>query len=138
MSQDLYERAKSIVAEALTRPPAERPAFLDAACGQDQALRREVDSWLAAAGQAGSFLEGQTVKHVWRYNGEVMAEVPFSVGGARWRAYSSKRVFPGAEGRWTVSVVDASGNVLNESSLGSAFAGGESAPQPPPAAVDQD
>jgi surface antigen len=78
-------------------------------------------------------LEGRAVKHVWRYNGEVVAEIPFTVAAERWRAYSSKRVTPGADGRWTVSVVDESGKALHESSLGSAYAGGSESAPPPPA-----
>ena len=42
---------------ALECPVAERAAFLAEACGDDAALRREVDSLLAQAGAASSFLE---------------------------------------------------------------------------------
>ena len=31
------------------------------------------------------FLEGRTIVHRWEYNGRVVAEVPFKVGGPRWR-----------------------------------------------------
>lgn len=41
---------------ALDRPPAERRAFLDAACAGDQRLRREVESLLDADARAGAFL----------------------------------------------------------------------------------
>jgi len=43
--------------EALDRPPAERPAFLDSACAGDTALRREVERLLAADAAGSSFLE---------------------------------------------------------------------------------
>ena len=36
-------------------------------------------------------MAGETVIHRWEFGGEVLAEVPFEVGGPRWRAYSSKR-----------------------------------------------
>ena len=57
-------------------------------------------------------MEGQTVTHRWEHNGEMMAEVPFQVGGPRWRVYSSKNLAPTWTGEWKVSVVDASGNTL--------------------------
>ncbi len=50
-------------------------------------------------------LEGRTVVHRWQYKGEVMAEVPFAVGGPRWRVHSSKALDPSWLGEWTVSVV---------------------------------
>src|SRR6516162_6297992 len=37
--------------------PGERRAYLDEACGDDQALRRRVEALLRVAEQAGSFLE---------------------------------------------------------------------------------
>jgi len=57
-------------------------------------------------------LEGETVVHRWEYDGNVMAEVAFEVGAARWRASSSKNLDPSWLGEWSVSVVDAQGNVL--------------------------
>jgi hypothetical protein len=51
-------------------------------------------------------LEGQIVTHRWEYNGKVMAEVKFKVGGPRWRVYSSKNLLPEWLGKWTVVVTD--------------------------------
>ncbi len=51
-------------------------------------------------------LQGRTVVHRWRHEGRTVAEVPFAVGGPRWRVYSRKRLDPGSVGRWTVVVVD--------------------------------
>lgn len=51
-------------------------------------------------------LQGRTVTHRWKHEGKVVAEVPFRVGGPRWRVYSRKTLGPGAIGRWTVVVVD--------------------------------
>ncbi len=62
-------------------------------------------------------LEGYTLRHRWEYGGQVIAEVPFVVGGPRWRVYSSKRLVPDWIGEWTVSVVDASGRVLERHTL---------------------
>lgn len=57
-------------------------------------------------------LEGETVMHQWEYNGEVMAVVPFEVGGPRWRVNSSKELDPGRLGEWTVRVILGEGNEL--------------------------
>jgi hypothetical protein len=62
-------------------------------------------------------LDGQTVKHRWRYQGEVVAEVAFNVKGARWRVWSSKQLQPEQLGTWTVEVVNGSGDVIASSSI---------------------
>ncbi len=54
-------------------------------------------------------LTGRTVTHRWEYEGRVMAEIPFKVGGPRWRVYSKKTLLPTQLGKWTVVVVDESG-----------------------------
>ncbi len=56
--------------------------------------------------------EGDTVIHRWEWNGDVMAEVTFEVGGPRWRVYSTKSLDPSWLGEWTVTTVDSSGRVL--------------------------
>ncbi len=53
-----------------------------------------------------------TVTHRWLFDGKVMAEVAFNVGGPRWRVYSSKQMLPEWDGDWTVEVVDQSGVVV--------------------------
>lgn len=58
-------------------------------------------------------LAGHTITHRWEYAGEVVAEVPFEVGGPRWRVYSKKRLLPTQAGKWSVVVVDESGWVLH-------------------------
>lgn len=60
-------------------------------------------------------LDGQIVTHRWEYNGQVMAEVTFKVGGPRWRIYSSKNLLPEWVGKWTVMVVDQSGSPIKAS-----------------------
>lgn len=54
----------------------------------------------------------RSVTHIWKYNNEVMAEVPFNVGGPRWRVWSSKQMLPGWTGEWQVEVVDDTGAVI--------------------------
>jgi hypothetical protein len=61
--------------------------------------------------------EGQTLVHRWEFKGEVMAEVPFRVGGPRWRVYSSKNLEPSWLGEWTVKVVDEAGTILTSKSF---------------------
>ncbi|HEX7878496.1 MAG TPA: serine/threonine-protein kinase [Candidatus Eisenbacteria bacterium] len=50
-----------LLAEALALPEAERPAFLDRACGADTALRGEIDSLLAAHPGAQRFFDAPLV-----------------------------------------------------------------------------
>ncbi len=51
--------AEEIFHQALARPPAERPAFLAAACGGDEPLQRRVQALLHAHDNPGSFLAQQ-------------------------------------------------------------------------------
>src|SRR6185295_13117200 len=53
MDSERWHEVDRLFADALDRPPAERPAYLDEACGGDAVLRREVER-LLAADQAGS------------------------------------------------------------------------------------
>lgn len=81
-----------------------------------------VDSVPADVGTVYFFTElrnftDQTVTHRWTYHGQVMAEVPFNVRGARWRVWSSKNLQPIWTGDWTVTVVDAQGNELAKKTL---------------------
>jgi len=62
-------------------------------------------------------MSGKTVSHRWLYDGVVKAEVPFEIGGPRWRVWSSKSMLPGWTGRWTVQVVDENDQVLVEDHL---------------------
>ena len=73
---------------------------------------------------------GATIIHRWEWNGRMMAEVPFEVGGPRWRIYSSKTLAPSWLGEWTVALVDAAGQVLSRES----FRYVEAEPPPPAAA----
>ncbi len=57
-------------------------------------------------------LEGDTVTHRWEYNGQVMGEVPFQIGGPRWRVWSSKQLMPTWLGEWSVEVVKGDGEVI--------------------------
>ena len=52
-----FEKVSGVFHAALERAPADRCAFLDAACAGDAALRAEVDSLLAANNESSDFLE---------------------------------------------------------------------------------
>ncbi len=52
-----WNEVDRLFAEALDRPTAERPAFLDTACAGDAALRGEVEQLLAADAEGCGFLE---------------------------------------------------------------------------------
>ena len=57
MTPDRERDIERMCQAALECPVAERAGFLAEACGDDAALRREVESLLAQAGAASSFLE---------------------------------------------------------------------------------
>ena len=57
-------------------------------------------------------LKDQEVIHRWTFNGQVMAEVPFQVGGERWRVWSTKQLQPIWLGSWQVDVVAKDGTIL--------------------------
>ena len=44
-----WKRIKSLLGEALDRPVADRPAFLDEVCGSDLNLRAEIERLLGGA-----------------------------------------------------------------------------------------
>lgn len=62
-------------------------------------------------------LNGHTIIHRWEYNGQVLAEISFQVGGNRWRTWSSKNILPSWTGKWQVSVLDEGGNIIEQSSF---------------------
>ncbi|WP_409424332.1 DUF2914 domain-containing protein [Pseudoalteromonas sp. RW-H-Ap-1] len=57
-------------------------------------------------------LQGQQVKHVWLFEGEVMAEVALKVTSPRYRTYSTKNIMDTQLGHWRVDVVDENGLLI--------------------------
>ena len=57
MTPDEWRRVKDALSAVMKQPPAERPDALDAVCGGDAALRREIDELLASRDAMGGFLE---------------------------------------------------------------------------------
>jgi hypothetical protein len=62
-------------------------------------------------------MSGETVTHIWEYEGQVIAEVLFEIGSDRWRTWSSKQLLPSMTGPWRVLVIDAQGNLLSTDSI---------------------
>src|SRR6185503_9280931 len=58
MDPKRWHEVDNLFEEALDRPPAERPAFLDSACAGDTALRGEVERLLATDEEGAGFLTG--------------------------------------------------------------------------------
>jgi hypothetical protein len=57
MSDERSHRISDLYDRALAHPPAERERFLHDACGDDDVLRREVESLLALESDSEKFLE---------------------------------------------------------------------------------
>ena len=56
MSED-WQKVKELFHAAIEREPLKRPGFLIQACSGDEALRREVESLIAAHEKPGSFVD---------------------------------------------------------------------------------
>jgi hypothetical protein len=80
---------------------------------------------------------GQTVTHRWERQGEVIAEVPFQVGGPRWRVYSRKKLLPGWTGDWTVTVLDGEGDAVETWRFTYAAAPAKASPRPAETAPEE-
>jgi len=57
MNPERWRQIKEVLHHAVDLAPSERTAFLDRSCNGDVEFRREVDELIAAASQAGEFLE---------------------------------------------------------------------------------
>jgi Tol biopolymer transport system component len=88
-----WQRVGDIYHEAVALGADERAAFLDAACGNDADVRREVESLLAHAGEASGFLETPALELA----GRALAARTASLIGQRLGQYEI-RSFIGAGG----------------------------------------
>jgi len=61
-------------------------------------------------------LQGKRITHRWSFNGNVIYQKGFAVGGSRWRVWTEKAITP-FDGVVTVELVDATGNILQSSSI---------------------
>lgn len=64
MTPEAWQRVKDVCGGALELPPEQRAAYLAVACGDDRALRAEVESLLGADARAGSFIEAPALEHL--------------------------------------------------------------------------
>ncbi len=64
MTDESWDKAKRIFADAIKVAPAKRLPFLDEACGNDAEMRREVESLLNSFDDARSFMEQSAVHEV--------------------------------------------------------------------------
>jgi len=62
MNPERWKQVDDLLQATLARPPGDREAFLQKACGDDEALEQEVRSLLAAQQEAGSFLENPALE----------------------------------------------------------------------------
>ena len=64
LTPEQLQKVETIFEGALERDPLERDSFLDAACADDKALRKAVDSLIQSYKQAGNFLETPVIQEV--------------------------------------------------------------------------
>ncbi len=64
MNPEQWQQVKAIFDAALKREPSELSAFLDKVCGDDEFLRREVETLLASSEHTGSFMERAAVSEI--------------------------------------------------------------------------
>src|SRR5262245_3851794 len=98
MTNERWQRIKAVFEATVGQPPSERTAFLAAAAGDDEALRAEVESLLAAdsadgvldrlTGVAGSVQATPSVQHIGQY--EVVALIGAGSMGEVYRARDTK------------------------------------------------
>lgn len=50
--------------------------------------------------------QGQIITHRWEYEGKLIMEKTFKIGGPRWRVYSKQDLDPDMTGTWTVVIRD--------------------------------
>jgi hypothetical protein len=53
-----------------------------------------------------------SIRHVWSFGDQMMAEVTLPIKSVKWRTYSSKRILPQWIGSWRVDIQDANGQTL--------------------------
>src|SRR5262245_57890599 len=78
MTPEQWKEVGPIFNAAVALRLEERSSFLDHACGQNEALRHEVESLLSLEGEAGSFLNSHAMEDAARML--VNAEPRFSAG----------------------------------------------------------
>jgi len=62
-------------------------------------------------------LAGEVITHRWMYQGQIIFEKKFHIGGDRWRIWSYKTLDPRYTGKATVQVLNSEGRVIGENHL---------------------
>ncbi|MBQ4834103.1 DUF2914 domain-containing protein [Pseudoalteromonas sp. MMG010] len=57
-------------------------------------------------------MQGQKIKHLWQYEGNVVAEIPLNITTPRYRTFSKKHIMASQLGHWRVDVIDEMGNLI--------------------------
>ena len=78
MERDRWQEIERLYHAALERPESQRGAFLKEACGDDSALRDEVESLLAEGGHGASIIESPAIEVA----AKVLAEDDSQLGGS--------------------------------------------------------
>ena len=82
MQPERLEKVKSIIASALSKPPAERDGFLRSACAGDPDLRRDIDSYLGTGDRTDRFFhQAETVPHAHISHENQAAQVTVEIPG---------------------------------------------------------
>jgi len=55
---------------------------------------------------------GETIRHVWRREGQEATVIELKIGGSHWRTQSRQNMRQGSSGRWSVEAQDAQGRLL--------------------------
>ncbi len=90
MTPERWKRVDELAQAALDREDDNRAAFLEGACGGDDALRHEVESQIVYQQQASKFLEEPAFKHARELMAETQTETE-SMGGRTISRYSILR-----------------------------------------------
>jgi len=57
-------------------------------------------------------LQGESLTHIWLYEGREMARIDLLVGAGNWRTWSLKTFIPEWKGSWRVDIFDGAGKKL--------------------------
>jgi hypothetical protein len=57
-------------------------------------------------------LQGQTIRHLWFHQDQLMAEIELPISANRHRTYSSKNIMPSQSGQWRIEAITADDRLL--------------------------
>ncbi|TMP32548.1 DUF2914 domain-containing protein [Pseudoalteromonas rubra] len=57
-------------------------------------------------------LQGQTIRHLWFHQDQLMAEIELPISAYRHRTYSSKNIMPSQSGQWRIEAITADDRLL--------------------------